>query len=344
VGNTLGAARASRKAPTLSVQEPQAWRTFRVDFEDARQINGWNRTRSRRELRMALQGPVRQLVDDMVFIPAGVDEAAMPEVAVLLNAIEARICPPGDSDVDRINFRQAQQEPGEPVMEWLGRCRSLYARANPAVPHDQLDGNRTIIDQFILGMTSVYMKTRTWERRPANLTDAGNFAVNLEAGQRVVSGTRAGLDPKVNAVQQENHEVAATGKMGPCYFCGRTNHQLRDCRELTALKKKYEEEKGRRGQGRRGHVGRGRFSGSFQWRRDREDQAGRGGRGRGGFAGKRGGRQTAAMAPSSTDSERAENLLRKLDLNREPVAASVSTEAADTEAAWQQYYSLSGNE
>lgn len=344
MANTLGAARASRKAPTLSVQEPQAWRTFRVDFEDARQINNWNRTRSRRELRMALQGPVRQLVDDMVFVPAGVDEAAMPEVAGLLDAIEARICPPGDSDVDRINFRQAQQEPGEGVMEWLGRCRSLFARANPAVPHNALDGNRTIIDQFILGMTSVYMKTRTWERRPATLTDAGNFAVNLEAGQRVVSGAKPGQDPKIAAVQSEDRAVAATGKAGPCFFCGRTNHQLRDCRELATFKKKYEEDKGRRGQGRRGQVGRGRFSaqGSFQWRRD--EQAGRGGRGRGGATGKRGGRRAAALSSSPTDSERTENLLRKLDLNKEPMTASVGAEADETEAAWQQYYSMSGNE
>jgi len=351
MGNALRQNRDSRRAPTLAVQDPREWRAFRRDFMDAVAINRWDHTRARRELRMALQGPVRQLVEDIDFVPDPLPAplVAMPAVDGVLDTIEARICPPGDSDVHRINFRHSCQEPGESVMEWLGRCRSLFARSNPEVPAEQLDGNRFIIDQFVLGLTSTYMKTRTWERRPNTLTDAGNFAVNLEAGQQVITGQapRPGQDPRVNALQPENpHFIAAVGKTGACFFCNRTNHQLKDCRDFASFKKRYEEERGRRGQNKKSNFGQGKFSaqGSFKWRSD-ENGARRGGRGRGGPAGRRGGRQASAVGPAdgqaegSTNGDRAGNLLRTLDLNREATVANVGPQKDPADEAWAQYYS-----
>ncbi len=278
---------------------------------------------------MALQGDARVLCEDIDFVPIG---PVVPPLAPVLDLLQARFCPPGDSDVMRVDFRSAKQEPGEPVQIWMGRCRSLFVRAHPDVLAEDVDIQRYLIDQFILGMADPYMKTRTWERRPATLADAGNFAVNLAAGQQILSRQDNSSRPGANAIDAQ---VSAVGN--PCFFCKRTNHLLKECRDFALYKKKYEEDKIRKG-GKKTSFGRGKFQGSFQWRK--EDGAGRGRglpnrRGRGGGPNGRGRATSAAI-------DRGEELLRKLSLeNDRPVAA-----VHDDGQRWDAYTddSAAGNE
>ena len=281
---------------------------------------------------MALQGDARVLCEDIDVLPAGVAAAAMPGVEAALDLMEARFCPPGDSDVMRVDFRSAKQEPGEPVQIWMGRCRSLFVRAHPNIFAADVDGQRYLIDQFILGMADPYMKTRTWERRPATLADAGNFAVNLAAGQQILSKQDSATRPAANAIDAQ---VSAVGN--PCFFCKRTNHLLKECRDFALYKKKYEEDRIRKG-GKKASFGRGKFQGSFQWKK--EEGAGRG---RAAAAAGRRGRGAGGRGRSASAIDRSEELLRKLSLENDRTVSAVQSDDGPRWSAYDED-SAAGNE
>lgn len=233
-----------RKCPEVSSVDPDDWRTFRARFENVVALNHWNAERARRELKIAITGPLAALLRDVTFVPDPVPAAGVPDVADLLDLIQNRLMPAADSDMVRISIMQAMQEEGESTQAWQARIRMLFKRGNPQVADDDLDGNRQLLDRFILGLKNQEVKQRTWESRPATLQAATNFALNVEAGQKILGmGGAASL-----------HAVTPKDQ---CYYCDKPGHLIRDCRAL----KRDKVGRGRgaaRGGGGRGGGGRGR--------------------------------------------------------------------------------------
>jgi hypothetical protein len=68
-GGAVARINANRKVPQLSSTDPEDWREFRNQFTEIAHLGGWDAERSRRELRIAIVGEARVMVEDIDLLP-----------------------------------------------------------------------------------------------------------------------------------------------------------------------------------------------------------------------------------------------------------------------------------
>jgi hypothetical protein len=276
-GGAVARINANRKVPQLSSTDPEDWREFRNQFTEIAHLGGWDAERSRRELRIAIVGEARVMVEDIDLLPPlGPGVAGHAPLQAALNELEVRFTPPAVGDVKRVEFLSAKQEPEESIRHWQGRVRSLYRRAHPGVANAIVETQRDLLDRFILGLFDDYVRTRTWEHRPLTMTAAGDFAFQMTSSQKMLStvalsGTKSpgggagvnaltnghnslinpyGINPALAAsssastsngapsTTEGTEGVHALHHRGACDWCGDNRHAIDTCRSFLAARDK----------------------------------------------------------------------------------------------------------
>ena len=152
-------------------------------------------------------------------------------INVFLDNLESRFLTPAASDMARVDFKTACQKPQETVLIWHARLREHFIRAYPAV--NNVEQDRSLIDQFVMGITDPEVQQYVWDRREATYGAALDSATNRTASKNILSACRTGnranrmkQEPGIHALQQSN---VPYGPEGPCQYCNRTRHGKNDC-------------------------------------------------------------------------------------------------------------------
>lgn len=282
--------RSTKRLTVFSTGDDVEWKTWRANFTIVAQINNWNDERQRQEAAAAMEGAAKRAVSD-------VDYELMDNVTALLDAFEARFVTTAASDLARVTFLNSKQSAGETVLQWHTRIRDLFVRAYPG---QAINIARTLIDQFILGLSEAKVVEFVWDRRPATFAEALEQANNKMASLAVLANRR---NPRTDAgtVQVKTepglHMVGSYSPQdGQCWFCKQAGHQRNSCPMLTEAKRILQPNNGNsgngggpqrgRGRGGRGYGGRGRRNGGWNnGRRGRGGWNNGSGRGRGGNQG-----------------------------------------------------------
>ena len=256
----LNAARGgSGKLTKLTEPTGDAFQVWRKNFGIAREINGWNAQRAKREAHYSIYGDAAHYVADINY------EDANLTVAQLLARYEARFQPEAQGQLAESAFQMLQQKEDEGIVEYHCRGRKLFRRAyqgqNP-------ENDRRLITKFILGLADPKVRELTYRAQPANYSAALQHASGETANSMILEATEKGTAVKVKK------EVLAIGGGdgkggGKCWFC-EGDHFRRDCplwrkakNALLKDKKPDQNQGGNRGRGRgRGRGGRGRGRGA----------------------------------------------------------------------------------
>ena len=273
----------SRRPENFSSGDGAEWLIWRQNLEVILTLNEWNtpetRERAKNETLASISGEAKRQISEMT--SAGDQET----VAVFLGRIQERFLPAAASQFAKSEYDGCSQLPGEKLIGWHGRLRTLFIRAYPAQAGD-LNDNDVVIRKFILGLSNSTIKTYVLDGAPVTFAAALERAQNKAATEATVAGS---VPPggKIVAIDtpstaQANRNLRRRGpeaQMGPaspvqlCWTCGKAGHYSRECRSGGAASA---------GNAAVGAVRRGRGRG-------RGTRAGRGqtGRGRGRFNGRR---------------------------------------------------------
>ena len=279
----------NRKPTEFSSGDAQEWSSWRLAFNMACTINGWNHQRARREAFCCITGVAASFVEhipvgDAGVVPAAGGEAVVAPVEELLNLYEERFCPVAQGDIARVAFKDARQKEQETVQGWHSRLRYLYQRAYPPQPAAVIEASQDLRDTFILGLSHEEIRKGTWLERPATYAGCLLWASNMAAGIRILAQypmrTGESLEEKPPGGLSSIDYVDVANKH--CYNCGNVGHIRKDCYARRNDQAGIQEGPARRGGGGRGNGGRGGSRG------------GGGGRGGGGRGGGRGGARGSA--------------------------------------------------
>ena len=288
----------TRRPESFESGEGTEWLTWRRNFELLVPLNQWDgggdhderlrrRTRAKREARTSIKGRADQMVADIQ--PLEDNET----IAAFLDRLQRRYLPTAESNYAKVAFELAAQLPTESLLDWCGRVRQLFSRAQPN-DAGGANNNNTLIRRFILGITNPIVKTHVLDHTPATLDAALDLAQNKAATEATVAGTigpnskiaslgaptEFGLVNAVNdgtATPSTTQATAALRRRGMfpnsgivreprCWGCNSADHFLSDCPNA-----------------RNGTNAMGRGGGRGSWGRGRgaRGRRGRGGRGRG---------------------------------------------------------------
>jgi len=170
----------SKKLSILTSTKDIEWKTWRLNFHIVSRINGWNDLRSRREAASALEGAAKRAVSD-------IDHETIGDIQGLLDAYEERFVTQASSDLTRVTFMRSAQEHDESILAWHTRVRDYFLQA---YPHTLTHTNRTLIDQFILGLQDIKIIEYVWDFKPATFSEALRAANNKAASIAVVNSRR----------------------------------------------------------------------------------------------------------------------------------------------------------
>lgn len=254
-------------------EEEMTWQNFRSHFVTVMETCEWNNLHSRRQLKIAMKGKAATLVSDL-----NVNDFA--NIQAMLNAFEARFVPAAEGTLIRAEFRAAKQKPGETLLQFHTRLRTLFV---PAYPNEPVGNNRHLIDTYIAGIADPAVKMYTLDRTPntfmESLTNSQTKEANMLTYRASQNETNVqALEEGVNALRFGG--AGAIG--GRCCFACSGPHLMADC----PVMQKFKEFTGSQGNptssnrrgGNRGRGGRGR--GGRGWRGN--GRGGGGSRGRGG--------------------------------------------------------------
>ncbi len=236
---------AVRKIPTYTeAEDPAEWTVWRRRFETICEIMAWPQERRVRELSAAMGGQAARAVADIPTAGRNYD-------AVVAD-YEARFITPAASELARSEFNAARQEPGESILEWHARIRSLFLRAYPGQAADGVGAaGIPLRERFIKGLESDVIKEYVWDHRPADyaacLASAQNKMATLTMMADATGGTTkkkkdaagsvsfiSGAAKGKNAGQGGRASGASSGGAAgglstSCFLCQEKGHFLRDC-------------------------------------------------------------------------------------------------------------------
>ena len=261
---------AGVKLRSLERIDPDEWRDWRIHFETAAETAGWQDLTQRRQIKLALGGEVAAQMRDLAIGNFGT-------AAEMLNAMEARIIPAAQGQAARAEYQAAKQLPGETLMRWHARLRTLFLRAYPGQnPVNNVD----LRENFISGIIHEGTRRGIYTANPANYQAALAAAQAEEATE--VRLRRDALkhgqgDPHPSG---ELHYIRNQGGTGEgCYLCNQKGHFKRECpligkvTRYLANRKKGAESFGRETgnpsyrnnyRGRTSYRGRGRGRGNYR--------------------------------------------------------------------------------
>lgn len=145
----------------------------------------------------------------------------------MLNAFEARFIPAAEGSLMRAEFRTTKQKPGESLLKFHTRMRTLFVRA---YPNEAIPINRHLIDTFVAGIADPAIKMYVLDRTPDTYAEALTHAQTKEANLLTYQASQGGA---VNAVTDGVN--AMQGEEKKCYICGSTSHFFRECPMLQKM-------------------------------------------------------------------------------------------------------------
>ena len=307
-----GVRRDKSKLVHLTEPTAEAWRAWRLHFENVATFNRWNAATAKAAIGTTITGNAISLIRGLDY---GRDDAAVT-LAQALDRVAARFVTPADTDRAAAEYETARMQPGESITSYHSRLETLHATAFPNMANPQND--RTLITKFLTTMADGAVKTALFG------VDAATYQAALAAANRVEA--RIITDRQKNAAGAGLHAIgggdgspakqarpanqnAPTGadvggfvaairqlfnspaRPQGCHACDSADHFIRDCPykdfynkgikqgENRARKRKRGDDQGRPAQG-----GRGRAP-------SRGGQGGQGGRGGGKPPGGKGGKR-----------------------------------------------------
>lgn len=224
-----------RPRPFTNKPDEEEWLLWRKHFENVAKLNGWSVTQSKLALAASLTGQASAAVQD---ITTDDDSQTLQQV---LAAYEARFLPPSASQLARMTFDSARQIPGEDLLTYHSRLRTLWSRAYPTVADPT-----PLIRKFALGLQKAAVRLQTLRSAPTTYDSALQQALNEEAVQGVARAAAVGtnmagpepmeVDMVVDATTLPNKSYGTNNgasvrrNVAPtCFYCRKENHIARDC-------------------------------------------------------------------------------------------------------------------
>lgn len=236
------------------------WLTWRRTFLLIAEAAGWNEAQKKIQAAACMEGPAATVVSH-------IDTAALATVAEVLDAYEACLMPAAAGEVAQQEFEVARQLPGESLLAWHSRLRTLFIRAYAnVVPETAIN----LRNKFSRGLIDPKIRLDVMNQRPQGyqeaLTIAQRFHSNKIMNEQFIQQD-SGLNGDAHKVTVlKGDEIDAMGNRNPgwkgkdnkkdvCWFCNRDGHQKRNCH----LWKKAEEEFAKKKDGKKnGHDRKGK--------------------------------------------------------------------------------------
>ena len=111
---------------------PDEWMDFRSHFEVVARLNQYGNREARLALEAAFRGDAKARARNVLAAhrpPHGADDLQAGPVAAMLAALEALFLTAAATDATRAEFKRASQKETESIMDWHGRCQTLFRRA-----------------------------------------------------------------------------------------------------------------------------------------------------------------------------------------------------------------------
>ncbi len=236
------AASNTRKITAFTdADDPVEWQIWRAKFEMIVSIAGWNDLRQRQELFANMGGAAARAVND---IPVGGANRTYNDV---IRQYEARFVTPAASQLSRGEFHVARQMTDESILEWHGRCRSMYLRAYPgSSPSGAGTRGIQLRERFARGLESHVIREYVWDQRPDNYADMLSAAQNKLATLTMMASAKVEAtgaskeeeDETVHAIKRPKAKnVGRFNSAGmQCFLCDEKNQVVRSCPLLDKAK------------------------------------------------------------------------------------------------------------
>ena len=130
-------------------------------------------------------------------------------------------------------FNQRCQQPGESIADCVAELRRLASTCNFG---DFMDG--ALRDRLVCGLTSESSRRRLLADADgtttfAKATELAQSFEQADKNAKAVKGTEASLK-KLSVMPRRQHTDKPQQRK-PCYRCGKTNHDSKDCRFAEAI-------------------------------------------------------------------------------------------------------------
>ena len=208
--------------------DPAEWQTWKINFRQLVWLNNWNHRHARLICATSLIGKAKESVQHINIQVNGDADANAPDFEGLLTEYDAVFLPAAHGDIARAALHNITQNPSEDINSWHNRCRHAYILAFPNVA--DLNANIALVDLFIKGLHSPYIKERTHSTRPQTYVEALAAAQNAEATALICQKDASTNKGVFHVVQHSSNGKSANDVK--CYLCD-ASHYLRDCPQMT---------------------------------------------------------------------------------------------------------------
>jgi hypothetical protein len=164
----------------------------------------------------------------------------------LVQEMDRRFNPLERASAYKIQFRSRTLHHGEDIMKYAHDLRRLVLKAYPH--HGSVIHDTFVLDQFVMGLTSLDMRKHVQFNHPRNLNHALSLAIEFDSFHSSLQDSMRKPRPSVNMVRPADEEepedgetsaqVCALGNQDSwgkspenrvCYFCGSPGHYRRNC-------------------------------------------------------------------------------------------------------------------
>lgn len=224
--------RGNTKIYPFNNDSKEDWESWKLHFRTTVRLNNFNNLECRLALVSAMKGKATTAVMDL-------DVDNYQNVGEMLEAYDRRFAPESASQLARAQFDQCGQQPGEIILDYHGRLRTLY---NKAYPNE--NGETILIRRFTWGLRKKEIRQQVMRAACNTYGEALEAAQNEAAVLKEVKMTEMGA-AAAPAEPMEIGAIQGGRKAGPgdvCHFCDKPGHWKGECNLLKKAKRFVQEE------------------------------------------------------------------------------------------------------
>ncbi len=174
----------------------------------------------------------------------------------LTEELNRRFNPLERASAYKIQFRSRTLRSGEDIMQYAHDLRRLVLKAYPN--HSSVVHDTFILDQFVLGLTSLDMRKHVQFNHPKDLNHALSLAIEFDSFhssiQELVRKPRPSLNMVRPAEDEEEDDDDPTANLYAmeqhvCFFCKSPGHLKRHCAKYQKFLQEKEMEEKKQGNG-----------------------------------------------------------------------------------------------